>query len=544
MLRPYLLLICALCSLSAQSIVEGTVVESVSKSPVSQAAVQIRYTKPLDGSNVVSVMNTTGPATLTDDAGRFRVEVPSPSEFRFAIYKNGFSPIEAADSPVIALKQGESKGSVTLTLTAECAIEGHVFDPDLEKPIAGLRVSVWPYQSFGGPMRFLPGSGTKTDAEGKYRISGLKPGKYRLIAGPSVDPKIRPLTEENGPQIFYPKLYFPGSPDDVGAATIELAPGAQQGAMDFRMTRAKVVRVHGKLVRADGQPVRGSVVFYRRITSETGMSGIADLGQMDNPSAFEISTVGEEPFELQAMLRGTLRNERFRGAVSIAPGRSGADDIVLTLMPGVTITGTLHSEGANPGKEDPLWTAASKEIGVTQRSETYVPMADEAMPTPVSRTDGSWRIDHVMPSALRLDLAGLPPGYVITAMSYNSADTAIGRVEMSPGAIAHHVDITVAQVANSISGSVTRNDKPVSGAFVYLLREPVPTGRAGWRQRQVKANERGVYSISSLEPGGYRLCAIPPDGDLDVAMSRLMSIESQRIEITKTTNATLNLSIP
>jgi len=183
-MRALVLLLAFVPLLAAQSAVEGVVVESVAKTPVAGASVQIVWTKALTGTALIHGVNTEGPRTTTDEAGRFRMEAPSPSEFTFQVAKEGFSPLEGGAAGKFALKENESKRGITLTIEAEGAIEGRVHDPELEKPVAGLPVRAWIARQFGpAKPQFVPSKGATTDAEGRYRIEGLQPGKYRVAVG-------------------------------------------------------------------------------------------------------------------------------------------------------------------------------------------------------------------------------------------------------------------------------------------------------------------------------------------------------------------------
>lgn len=539
MTRLFLLLICALLPLNARSVVEGIVVESVAKSPVPQAAIQIRYTKPLDGSNIISAATVTGPAALADDAGRFRIEVPSPSEFYIVVQKDGFVPLEQRDAQVIKFtEKGESKSGIVLTLNVECAIEGRIYDPELEKPVAGL-----PVNAYAATTAFPIRGRVTTDTEGHFRIGGLKPGRYVVWAGPERSAEVRaPTKEERKPA--YPLLFFPGTPDKSAASMLDLLPGANLSLGDFRVARKTIPRVTGKIVRADGAPIQGVVPISYINKFSSGLGTLFRIaGKLENPSMFEFEPEEEGPFWLSAHIMGMTPATRLRGTLSLHMTDRDIDDALLVLYPGIAVTGTLASEGAKPGVEDPLWKDVQKDLRIDISSFGVGRIADEP-PIIVDRRAGKWTTQGIYPGVSIVRVLGIPAGYVVTSVTYNGVEAPHERVPLNVGAFAHDVKITVARVSNSISGAIAKEGKPVSGALVLYIAEPLPDQYVDTKAPRVaQVDERGEYRISTLTPGWYRIAVAGSVDEVDTTVGRLSSSDCQRIEIGKTTNATLNFEL-
>lgn len=543
-MRLFLLLLALLLPICGQSLVEGLVVDSVAKAPIAGAKVQVIWLKALEDKALVHGVNDEGPSAQTDDAGHFRIEVPAPCEFTLKVTAAGFSPIDGAAAGKWVLKEKESKSDITLILRAESSIEGRVFDPVLEKPVEGLLVEAREHKVFGtGPGHFFPAKSGKTGADGTYRIEGLPAGRYRVSVGPSQWAAIREPEVNPKPLLVYPLTYLPGTENEDAAAELDLAPGSRLGGIDIRVSKTKALRARGKIVRMDGKPLTPSVSFSQEAEPKAMSVSYRSLGKLENPSTFEIGPLNAGTFLLKAFVDGAARRDRAEGSVAITVTDKDVDDVVLTLRTGVAVNGTLQSEQAKPGQEDPLWAASEKDLKIDILKQGPYRKLDE-WPVPVDRANGRWTLEGLPFDPLKVDVVGLPAGYVVTRMSYNGVDGPAGSLQLNEGAIAHEVKITVARVTNSVHGTVTRGSKPAAEAVVVLLREPISDDWKGWHYKFKRTGTNGEYLFETLVPGWYRIGAMLMSEDVPTVLSRLATGDSLRVEIGKTTNVSRDLKIP
>ncbi len=524
--------------------VEGLVVDSVAKAPIARAKVQVIWLKALEGKALILGLNDQGPSTQTDDAGHFRIEVPAPCEFTLNVTAAGFSPIGGAAAGKWVLKEKESKSNITLILRAESVIEGRVFDPVLERPVEGLPVQVHVHNVIGsGPGHFILAKSAKTAADGTYRIEGLPAGRYRVSVGPSQPVAIRKPAVNPKPLLVYPLNYFPGTENEDAAAELDLVPGSRLGGIDIRVSKRKALRARGKIVRMDGKPLTPSVSFSQEAEPKSMAVSYRNLGKLENPSTFEIGPLNAGTFLLNAYVVGAARRDRAEGSVAITVTDKDVEDVVLTLRTGVAVTGTLLSEQAKPGQEDPLWAACDKDLMIDILKQGPHRKLDE-WPVPVDRANGRWTIEGLPFDPLKVDVAGLPAGYAVTGISYNGVDGPAGSLQLNEGAISHEVKITVARVTNSVHGTVTRESKPAAEAVVVLLREPISDDWKGWHYKFKRTGTNGEYLFETLVPGWYRIGAMLMSEDVPTVLSRLATGDSLRVEIGKTTNVSRDLKIP
>ena len=532
----------SLLPLGAQNVVEGVVVESVAKTPVAGSTVQVIWTKPLTGTYLIQGENDQGPKAETDDAGRFRLEIPAPSEFRFKVTKEGYPPLDGASAPRFQLKEKESKRDITLTLLAECLIEGRVVDPETDQPVAGLAVDA--YEKL--PIRatsasFMHAKHTTTGKDGSYKLDSLRPGTYRVTVGPSRYPSARVAADDTERPPFYPRVFYPGDEQEAAAAQLDLLPGARIGGIDFRLRKAKSYRIRGKLERSDGAPLNGNVKFMQEENHQGYKRSYGGGRSLPAQSSFEFEPVQPGTYRLLAWIDAPQRSDQVYGRLDVTLADRDVDNAVMVLHRGVTVTGVLHSEGSPPGKDDPLWEATEKDISIYIKRQNLFVWGES--PVPVTRGDGRWTVEGAQPEVAMVSVQNLPPGYAVTSMKYNASDAVIGRIELTPGAMVHEIAITVDRVSNSVRGAVTRDGKPSPGHHVLLVRDPAPEDWAEWQIKSKQSDDRGAYVFDTLEPGWYRLAVSSNASDHASAMGNIASGNYKRVEVGKTTNATVNLEI-
>ncbi|MBS2020023.1 MAG: intradiol ring-cleavage dioxygenase [Deltaproteobacteria bacterium] len=140
-------------------------------------------------------------------------------------------------------------------------IEGRVQGFDCQQGIAGVELDVWHATHEGhydndGTMRlgdkFLLRGRIKTDAEGRYRVKTIVPGRYlngRQYRPAHVHVKVRP-PQGSALAALTTQLYFPGDPyNDVDPfihrsliMDVEKASGGMRGHFDFVLERLSAAR--------------------------------------------------------------------------------------------------------------------------------------------------------------------------------------------------------------------------------------------------------------------------------------------------------------
>jgi len=171
---------------------------------------------------------------------------------------------------------------------ADAVISGQVFMPDGTTPAREVKVTpyvtgrIWPESgngaSFGGNRyKFLTDRQATTDGEGRFRITGLRPGQYGVHASP-----VKELWEYDTP--LRPDLagYLPG----MSAKQVEVAESGKADGLSVVLGRGG--SIEGRCVdKKTGQPVAGV-----RVDPDWDHRGGLFGGQINPPMpTFRISDV-------------------------------------------------------------------------------------------------------------------------------------------------------------------------------------------------------------------------------------------------------------
>jgi hypothetical protein len=194
----------------------------------------------------------------TDAAGRFRLtgvgrnrlvraqlDGPTIASQQLCILTRPGEPIrvtefegdpEINDSRTVTTYHGSS---FRLAVPPTKPIVGTVRDKDTGKPLAGVTIQSWGLRTGPSSFRSVDHVRTTSNADGRYRLTGLPKGEgYRIIAIPS----------EKEPYV----LRTVDVPD---------TPGLDPTTVDFELKRG--VWIEGKLTdKVTGKPVQGAVTYF------------------------------------------------------------------------------------------------------------------------------------------------------------------------------------------------------------------------------------------------------------------------------------------
>ena len=192
------------------------------KRPGLEAGAEIRLSPVVEVRGVVTLPANTPPASVTVsvltlyrrgvDAGSMFSPDPSHESLRwpevfaavpdetgaFAIHDmpDDAAVYLAADGSGLANTQymgSEIKGTtINLTMEPEAILEGQVVQEGSGDPVAGAAVLVQAYQAVAVTLPYIP----RTDAAGRYRVTGLTPGRHTVRLLPGTQPSAhnaRPL---------------------------------------------------------------------------------------------------------------------------------------------------------------------------------------------------------------------------------------------------------------------------------------------------------------------------------------------------------------
>jgi hypothetical protein len=246
---------------------------------------------------------------------------------------------------------------------------------------------------------------------------------------------------------------------------------------NFTLAAVRSVHVRGMV---SGVPDGARVVI--RIGHNTGR--IAVNGK------FDLAGIAPGTYTLEGL--ADIGGRAALASARVDVGASGTDNVTLTFVPGVVVTGTVRPQaedasiGINLVPSDPAFDAGKAEWDASQRSFVF---------------------PSVAPGRYRVAVTPPHPPYYVKSIEIEGQDIHDRELVIeSPVSI----DIVVGEGLGSVAGSVADDSgNPVSGDVLLLRGNQAP-----WRG---SAQSDGRFSMENIPPGEYRAYAFDDSHDVEYA---------------------------
>ncbi len=463
--------------------VEGTVTDSVTRQPIKRATVTLAspslHTRYIAG---------------CDDQGRFQFpDVQPAADYIAEAQARGYiipapSRQTAKERPPIAVAKDEVVKAIAVKMVPLGAINGRITDADGE-PVRRVAIQALQYQYRGSGRRLDIKAGAVTDANGRYRLYFLQPGKYLVRAylhetppGPAEpDPHVHNFVPADG----FPPAYYPGSPDAAQAAVVEVKPGADLTGYDLRMARVSAYHLRGQV---EGAETQTTVVLAPCATPA-----------MDLASVVSFQTRPNGTFDARGITPGQycVAVSRPGGRLTIAQAQVTVKDADVNVRLAATVRVALQGTV----QMDPAQTERPAKLSVL--------VAD--LDTPglllgVGRVqdDGSFSMPNVQAGPASLQINGQPEDHYLKSFHFAGYDST-GPFEVPRSRST--LTLVIGAGAGQVTGKVQDQDgKPGDHMLVTLAPKGALASRTDLIQTKPTTGD-GSFQFTGVAPGDYNLYA-------------------------------------
>jgi hypothetical protein len=447
-------------------------------------------------------------STSTDETGAYEFTSVVPRAYQVEVSKPGFIDTGLGRTslrgriPATELKPGEVRDHADLALVRGGVISGRLVDESGE-PFTGVQVSaVRAVVNDWQTMLVADGAaaGITTDGAGRFRIFGLRPGRYFVQATP-----ISAL-QRGQRHPAYPSAFYPGTDTATAAGAVTVAAGQEASNIDFAVqpARTATASISGRIVTTS-QPLGTSAVvsLVRRQESDspTQANRLTRMVTQIDDFAFTFNPVAPGSYVILATAFGENGRDRLMAElpVVVQENQTLRNLVVTMATPTVAIHGRVRFESAanrTPAMSQVRLTIPAPDDSATA-NETPMP------PGP----DGTFVLAGLQ--SPRLLFRAQVPGWMVKRVTLNGVDVTDQPIDR-PTATLDGLEIVLSDRLSHVIGTVSDSRGTVVPrvSVVVFADDPSKWHRGTRFIATGRSDEQGSVSIDGLPPGSYLAIAV------------------------------------
>jgi protocatechuate 3,4-dioxygenase beta subunit len=485
------------------SSISGAVVKEPGSEPLKKVLVQVIAENQKEGGNYTA---------STDTDGHFHIENVAPGRYRIFLERTGFVGTNErglkSDTNIFTAQPGQSVDDLLFRMVPTAVITGRITDEDGD-PMSGVTVFAQRKKP-GKTAREGAASGTTNDL-GEYRLSGLFPGQYWIVAMPRPDfrdydqpskksQNSNPDDIQGGaqPETRYLTTYYPGTYDAMQGSAVTLKAGDEMPA-NFTLVPARTYRVRGIVagVTAGQKP---AVELF----SKAGDSYQVNASEVGPDGRFEVRGVGPGSYVVGASLGNESQSLTAKQEITVVA--ADVEGVKLTPQPSFTISGHLRVEGS--AGDLTQYSANLRQAQLPEDPGFFMSRDAFGTNAPADRF-GNFQWKEVNPGNYIVQVyGGDGQGFFLKSATLGGRDVTTGFAGSGPATI----DLLISTKGGKIDGSVIEKEKDVDSDHPVPNTTVVAVPEEKYRKIPDRfltgeTDQHGHFTIRGIPPGSYTLYA-------------------------------------
>jgi hypothetical protein len=382
--------------------------------------------------------------------------------------------------------------NIDFALPPGAVVTGRVVD-ETGEAVAHVNVSLERRRYIDGARRWVAESGGSTDDRGEFRIFGVMPGDYLIVA------RFDTMDLGSRDRVRYVPTYYPGTPVASEAQRVTVGPGQEVGGIMLALARAATATVRG-VVRSSGEASFGAfTVVSARETGGPQAYGRTATAVVTRDGSFTIAGLLPGTYVVEARSSGSEL-----ASTEVVVEGSDVAGVTLLLSKGATARGRIRFDTGDPPQ------------GLRPSQVLVMPaFLDSSGDHQIAGTDGGPPVTH---DDWTFELQGLRGRGFIRAGTMSDWQMKEVRregvdVTDTPLDFATDVDgleIELTQRETTVSGGVSddRGGEALDATVIVFADDPGKWGPQSRFIESARPDQQGRFTIKGLPPGRYVAIAV------------------------------------
>jgi len=469
-------------------VIRGRVVRSDTGEPLRR--VQVRVDEWSTGDH-------SGPAaTMTDAEGRYELKQLPAGRYQLRATRGGYVEVAYGQrrpferGRPLELGEGAVLQNVDFALPPGAVVTGRVVD-ETGEAFPHVSVSLARRRYVDGERRLVAVSGNSTDDRGEFRMFGVPPGDYVMIA------TFGEMELGARDRVRYVPTYYPGTPIASEAQRVTVGLGQEVSGMVIALTRAATATVRG-VVRPSGQASVGPFTFItaRQIGDPRGDEMAAAMSAGDGSFVIAGLLPGTYLVEARSTLGSAFASEE------VVVGGSDVIGVTLILSDGATARGRIRFDTGNP----PQGLRPSDVFITPTLVDHQMGGLEIGGGPPVTRHDWSFELHGLRGRGFIR--AGTLSDWQMKSVRGKGVDVTDTPLDFSTDV--DELEIEMTQQVTTVSGGVSddRGGVVLDATVVVFADDPGKWGPHSRFVESARPDQQGRFKIHGLPAGTYVAIAV------------------------------------
>jgi hypothetical protein len=399
----------------------------------------------------------------------------------------------------LLLADGQNVADIDFALPRTSALVGRVTD-EVGDPMPNASIFPMQWKYFRGARRLVPVAGggpfNRADETGQYRITGLEPGDYYVMA---TSRESWTDEEDAREKIGFLPTYSGGTANPAEALRLRVDLGEEATVPDIAMVPGRVGTISGTAISLSGLSLAGEQISMSQEFAGPGSSSSfgAAGAKIAADGSFTIRNV--VPGEYKLSLRSPGDATRPPEGTSMVVSFLGDDLAGLTLMtmPGGTLRGRVLTDNGEPLPRDHKMRVSARPV---DPARTYTSFDRD---NGTVRDDLTFEVKDVF-GANRLNALPVPQGWAVRSIEYQGKDLVDTPLELAGGQHIDGITVLLSKTMPKLTGTLL-DDRglPIAGAVVMFPEDHERWSEQSRLVRSTRPDDTGTFEFRNVVPGTY-----------------------------------------